>query len=67
MSGAFVPTHTDPARRTDDHFPPLPVPRSPEYVLAEMRRMRTTLINAEYRALKRRFTGSPLTDFGAFA
>lgn len=55
------------ARRADDQFPPLPVKRTPEYIQAELRRMRTTLIIAEHRALERRFTGGPLTDFGAFA
>lgn len=67
MSAACPLTQAIPARRADDSFPPLPVKRSPEYVLAELRRMRTTLINAEHRALERRFTGVAVTGFGAFA
>lgn len=55
------------ARRADDTLPPLPVPRSPEYIAAHILAMRTTLINAEHRAFQRRFTGAALTDFGAFA
>ena len=65
MSAACPLTQAIPARRADDIFPPLPVKRSPEYIQAELRRMRTTLILAEHRALERRFTGGPLTDFGA--
>lgn len=61
MSAPALPA---PARRADDGFPPLPVKRSPEYVQAVLRQMRTTLILADHRALKRRFTGGPLTDFG---